>query len=342
MKKLIQTLTIVSLMLALVPVAAFAHTEDDPSVAELIAGGGNEKSAMDVGQVEVWNDADHLYFKYETSGDWCLAETHLQVATSLDGIPQKNGNPIPGQFAYKMTHDCDTEYTYAIPITWDVGTNVLIAAHGVVQTLEGGLDGLEADLPEMVSMSVVRTEDGFGDPSYFDVTISGGTVLDGTYDNWCITTDRYITQGETYTANVYSSYEALPAGLVDFPENLDLVNWIINQHFVGQPSACGGTYTYGDVQKAIWELIDDDPTGGGLGPVSMCRVEEIVAGALAFGEGFVPGCGDVVAVILVPGDLQLTIAEVPIPCEFAEETAWGDGLDFPGKNWATYFEYEVQ
>jgi hypothetical protein len=25
-----------------------------------------------------------------------------------------------------------------------------------------------------------------------------------------------------------------------------------------------------------------------------------------------------------------------------EETAWGDGFDFDGKNWATYFTYEVQ
>lgn len=25
-----------------------------------------------------------------------------------------------------------------------------------------------------------------------------------------------------------------------------------------------------------------------------------------------------------------------------EETAWADGSDFPGKNWATYFEYSVQ
>jgi hypothetical protein len=24
------------------------------------------------------------------------------------------------------------------------------------------------------------------------------------------------------------------------------------------------------------------------------------------------------------------------------ESAWGDGSDFPGRNWATYFTYEVQ
>lgn len=29
-------------------------------------------------------------------------------------------------------------------------------------------------------------------------------------------------------------------------------------------------------------------------------------------------------------------------CEPEIETAWGDGLDFPGKNWATYFTYTVQ
>ena len=48
-----------------------------------------------------------------------LTETHLHVADSLDDIPQKNGNPIPSQFEYKMEHQNVQEYTYIIPLQGD-------------------------------------------------------------------------------------------------------------------------------------------------------------------------------------------------------------------------------
>jgi hypothetical protein len=134
-----------------------------------------------------------------------------------------------------------------------------------------------------------------------------------------------------YTANIYSSYEELPISLIEFPENLDLVNWILNQGFVGQPSLCDGIYTYGDVQRAIWVLVEDNPSASGLDSWSQCRVDEILAAAYANGEGFEPGCGDIIGVILAPvGGEQVIIVEVVIECGC--ETAWGDGEDFPGKN----------
>lgn len=342
MKKLIQILTIVSLMLALVPVAAFAHTAGDPFTTDLIAGGGNEASEMDVGDVLVWNDGDYLYVKYEvTDEDWCITETHLEVAVSLGDIPQKNGNPIPGKFTYKNEHNCVASVVYQPPLSWDPDTPLLIAAHAVVQT-RGGVDGLEAALPDQVTILVTWPGLDFGAPSYFDVTVSGGTMLDGMYDGYCVDTDVGLANG-VYQANVYSSYEELASGLVQFPENLDLINYIINQHYVGTPSPLGGTYTFGDVQRAIWELIEDGICGGcGTEPWTQAHVDEIVADALTNGEGFVPGCGDVLVVMLGPLPWgQILIIDVPVPCVEAE-TAWGDGLDFPGKNWATYFGYSVQ
>jgi hypothetical protein len=122
---------------------------------------------------------------------------------------------------------------------------------------------------------------------------------------------------------------------------------------VGQPSTCGGIYTYGDVQRAIWELIDDVPATGGLGPWSQCRVDKILAAAEANGEGFMPGCDDLIAILLAPTDgcqslqvviTQVTLISVGAPCIpiYQDETAWGDGFDFPGKNWAMHFTYEVQ
>jgi hypothetical protein len=62
--------------------------------------------------------------------------------------------------------------------------------------------------------------------------------------------------GTDYCAVVFSSFEDL-TGLDDTRwENLDMVNWILNQGFVGQSSPGNyGTCTYGDIQRAIWTLV---------------------------------------------------------------------------------------
>jgi len=109
---------------------AEAQSGDDALVSALIAGGGNPKSEINVGCITVWIECGYLYVRYSTR--WCLTETHLHVATSLSGIPQKNGNPIPGQFDYKMKHNCVKTYKYRIPLVWSSGTILYIAAHAVV------------------------------------------------------------------------------------------------------------------------------------------------------------------------------------------------------------------
>jgi len=98
---------------------------------ELVTGLVVGRKEMPVGSVTVWEDAGTLYVRYETTGCWSLVETHLAVASSLEGIPQtKKGNPIPGHFPYSADHDpMVTECTYEL----DRGTGTLyIAAHAVV------------------------------------------------------------------------------------------------------------------------------------------------------------------------------------------------------------------
>ncbi|MGD9148558.1 MAG: SdrD B-like domain-containing protein, partial [Anaerolineae bacterium] len=175
------------------------------------------------------------------------------------------------------------------------------------------------DLPDQVTMGVTWPGTDSGAPSYFDIAVSGGTTLDGTYDGYCLDTDSAFP--DSGTANVFSSYGLLPPNRIEYPENLDLVNWILNQDFVGQPSGCGGDYTYGDVQWAIWHLLEDNPTPGALGSLgewSECRADEIVDAAYANGEGFVPGCGDVLGIILIREgnwwQYQPVIIEVRLAC----------------------------
>jgi hypothetical protein len=96
---------------------------------------------IDVGKVYISNDEWYLYITYGLSHDLVLLESHVAVADSLEGVPlTKKGNPIPGQFPYKLDHDPPvSEYTYAIDlmeIDVDIGDTIGIAAHAVVAKLD--------------------------------------------------------------------------------------------------------------------------------------------------------------------------------------------------------------
>ena len=115
MRRTIEVLAL-CVAVALVPIMALAHTAENPLQVDLIADGGSPATAVDAGDVLVWNDSSSLYVKYVADPNWCITATQLQVATSSGGIPQKNGNPIPGQFQNKTLHDCVSEYTYTISL----------------------------------------------------------------------------------------------------------------------------------------------------------------------------------------------------------------------------------
>jgi hypothetical protein len=164
MKKLIY-LIVLSLMLILLPVAVSAYTADEPFKTDLLAG-----QHTVVGELLVWNDGDSLYIKYAaTEPGWYLTETHLHVATSLDDIPQRKGNPVPGQFDYKAKHDSGvTGYIYVIELNdWGSGTELFIATQAVV-CQKGGRKGKSMFLTtipiELVSSkSACETAWGDGD-----------------------------------------------------------------------------------------------------------------------------------------------------------------------------------
>ena len=138
-------------------------------------------------------------------------------------------------------------------------------------------------------MVVSLTMWGYDSEAYFhSVKLTNAGVLNGTYDGWCADDDTAITTDKQYVgADVYSSYEALPAGLVEKPYNLDLVNWVLNQDFLNKDAGGGlGLYTAGDIQKAIWILIENSSGNPGGRPFSIARANQIVSLAIANGEGF--------------------------------------------------------
>lgn len=117
-----------------------------------------------VGEVTVCTDIVSAtlivtYNMYNTVDGWCLVETHLQVATSVNGIPQtKRGSPIPGRFDYGDEHSCAETATFEIDFAeigvvvsfTDAGTffspgKVVIAAQADVQYEDGVHEGAWAD-----------------------------------------------------------------------------------------------------------------------------------------------------------------------------------------------------
>ena len=154
MKKIVSFLILTFCMLALLSVVASAVT--------LKAG-----QSIDAGSVTVSNDGVKLYVTYETIDGWELVETHLAIATSLEGIPQtKKGNPVPGKFAYSMEHDpAAIEYTYEIDLEWVIGTELYIAAQAEVQ--KAVLDEFGEPTYDDEGNQIFQTETGWGEGSDF-------------------------------------------------------------------------------------------------------------------------------------------------------------------------------
>jgi hypothetical protein len=200
-------------------------------------------------------------------------------------------------------------------------------------------DALSAELealnePNSVKIRVQYPYDG--GPAYFpvtDVDLDGDGTPEFNIPAWCIDTDHTINQNQWYCTTLVSSYN-YPTGLDDTrEENLDVVNWILNMDFVGQDSGGFGLYTYGDVQLAVWAVIDNGSSPNRLGPWNQDRVNQILAlAAVAVGMddpnvNYEPPCDGVVGLVLVPRDCnnpnnyaqflvaQMLVSELPVVCE---------------------------
>jgi hypothetical protein len=144
MKKVFQISIILVFILILLPGIAAAHSAGDPFSTDLMAGAGKGDPGVDIGDVLVWNDFESIYIQYViTDPAWCIIETHLQLSISLDGIPQKNGNPIPGKFEGKDEHNCVSSVLYSYNLAdkgWSMGDLFYIAAHSKVTDAFGNMD----------------------------------------------------------------------------------------------------------------------------------------------------------------------------------------------------------
>ena len=298
------------------------------SVTDLIAGQNTV-----VGTVSVEVVGENYIITYNVDGGYCLTETHLSVVEDPNDFPMTNsGNPKNGHFEYSDYYNCASNESFTVPVS----KGSYIAAHGVVNCKSQSLDEIEANFPETIAKFCTTTQ---GPDAYLNISVADG-FLSGNYGAWCVDDDLSIALETCYeNVEVFASTETLP-DVFEYPENFDKVNWLLNQAYVGNG------YTYGDLQFAIWRLLDDvradECLDCNLGDDwNIDRAEELVQLAMDNGSGFIPDCGEYVGIILIPdGEIQPLIIPYPIECNDCEETVWAKGCDFPGNNWAMYFRYE--
>jgi len=294
---------------------------------DLIAGGGNPKSAMDAGQVTVSSDGESLEVTYQTEDGWEITETHLDIECSLDEIPQKNGNPIPGKFEYSNDFEPGvTEHTVTINLDDLCCTDPIIAAHAVVQkkillnptpyyadvvvdyNQSLRKDGTPVRPGRSVPEQGLAFETGRDETNFFSLGFGGWLIAgfncpirNGPGDDIKVIEDTWgsypLEKAEVYASN-------------------DGVNWV----YLGLADNTVRDPVYNIHTIATFDL-------GSMTEAKYIKVIDVSDPAVHNNEA---------------DGYDLNAIESLQDCvEIQEETAWGEGPGFPGKNWAMYFSYDL-
>ncbi|MFX0040837.1 MAG: hypothetical protein ACFFAB_15975 [Candidatus Heimdallarchaeota archaeon] len=323
---------------------ATAHTEESPFITDLIAGGGNPESAIDVGDVIVWNDGEFLYVKYQTIDDWYLVETHLAVETIFEEIPQTEpnkqgkggGNPIPGHFEWKREY-CPPEQSDLFVIDldgWNIDTILYIAAHAEVIHIASSCEIIVSDsnvvwedlshiwLPAVPCWThgswpsitganwIWRTE--FTDPAWEYLNVPQYSVLPDEF-GWLFKKEFILPD---------TAHNII--GEMNITADNSYKLWV-NEIDIGGD----GTMHKDGPDSHEWNSIEtydiSDELNSGENDISIRALNYFSSGSSSSNP----------AGLLFKACICYDYIDM-------EETAWGAGIDFPGSNWATYFTYTVQ
>lgn len=317
----------------------------------------------DVGEVLVERSGDSLDVTYIiTDNNWSMTKTYLHVASTASGIPTiPSGVPNIQAFNNKRDHAAGTTtYKYdnidvtGMPYVYvSANANVTQDAKCVVDT--GYINASVPTGPMFMVLSLIAQ------PAYFEMLVydfNGNPVYQDYFFGNCVDLDNPIFEGTRYypyAVSSYSSDTALLNCMIDKPENLDLVNYVINQDYAASIGATGT-----EIQAAIWTLIDDDiPVSGAVGIIfDQSKVDYIVDDARSKGEFYIPECDGYFAVLLDQGCVDalnnnttpnittqqsifwLPVSKLPGSYQYSYgecANAWGKGKRFNYTGWGMYF-----
>ena len=166
--------------------------------------------------------------------------------------------------------------------------------------------------------------------SYFRTLLSnvpaGYEVSNGNYTGWCSDSAHTINLNTPYQVTLYSSYNtSLPTHL--YHQNWSKVNYILN-HKIGSD--------WHQVQYAILYILNFGNQG--LNTDGWAMVND----AITYGGSYVPGGGDIIAIIADAGvTVQRTIFELTVPTYSLSISINGNGTVIKNPDQATYTYSQV-
>lgn len=210
-------------------------------------------------------------FSYSiTDGDLvAMAEVDMTICGAKNTLETINANLPLGEICFQMQQSYEP----------------LINADGITLKLSGTGDARFDDMVYAEAYCLSGYEDTLDIDANGDIDLA--PVVKG---NMTVAVAANVPVGELETVGINGQTAK---------ENLDLINWIINQGFgeVDNGDGTGETYNDMEIQGAIWALTD----GVLFAPIGTEQnAQEILDAALANGEGFEAGQGDIVGLLITP------------------------------------------
>ena len=352
--KRILTLTVAAMLVTSIAAAGVSLDGNDVVRSYPLYAGQD----WEVGEVLVKTTDDGVCVKFVlTDADaiaegWLITETHVAVADDATGIPQKNGNPIPGQFPAGetfLTGQTEAGW-YCVPATGDAP--FAVAAHAKIELPEIGhmaqhafcvTSGADTDLA-LGGDAVVA----WGEPNPWDARMAED--LNAGNADW-------IWDAQWVTPNVADN-----GGLVDFVQDFEVVGTPTSAELkIAADNAFAYSLNGGDEtdenlaegwreQAALGNfdypgvVIDPSPTAWSV-VYTYDVLGSLVPGSNTLNVTAVnadwntpdPRVNPAAVIYKLCGTSEEYVIDRP----YDDESAWGGTTVFPGKNWATYIDYSA-
>jgi hypothetical protein len=333
-----------------------------------------------VGNGTVSNDATNLNVDFDLNDGWCMTESHVDAASTAAGIPNKNGNPIPGKFRFNATYNpcadglvspiviplagLDSDPVIAVHLkVWDESSATAVTAVSDTTTTKVTSFNGTAQAPA----AAVAAYEPVGYPTCgsYQLSPATGSVWDtqtgGSASNdvggpfagatwiWRTANPAFPDAGEYATFAKALTLPGPPAGpgsILITADNGYQVS--LNGGFLGSAQILGafpGSLKEDGVNTTNWQSPETWalPLQMGANTLSVVAANEFAwlgdtPDQQTTGVGGTEG-----GVCPNPGGL---IFKAEYSYFTDGESAWGGESpgteDFPGANWATYVDYELQ